>query len=132
MQDFLVQDSLNVTRNSVLRVEDGRGVLISVCEGELWVMEDGDRRDRILRAGQRHRLMRRGAGLCYALEHSVVTLTAPMPAGFARRILLKRAGTVEPVELYNAARERRSRLLAHLKRLWAGTVRPPTYGTSDV
>ena len=35
------------------------------------------------------------------------------------------------VELYNAARERRSDLLARLKRLWARLVRTPAYGTSE-
>jgi hypothetical protein len=132
MQEYLVQGSLNLTRSSVLRVENGRGILIYVSEGELWVMEDGDRRDRILSSGQWHRLARRGAGRCYALGHRVVALTAPKPAGVARRIVLKRAGTVEPVELYSGARERRARLLARLKRLWTGIVRPPVHGTSEV
>jgi len=44
----------------------------------------------------------------------------------------KRAGTVEPVERYSAARERPAGLLAGVKRLWAGLVRLPAHGTSEV
>jgi len=47
-------------------------------------------------------------------------------------LVLKRTGTVEPVELYDAARERPSRLFARLKRLGAGLVRLPAHGTSEV
>jgi hypothetical protein len=132
MREYLVQGSINLAHGSILRIEDGQQILIYVWEGELWLTEDGERQDRVLRQGEWHRLARRGAGLCYALGHSVVTLTAPKPAGFARRIVLKRAGTVEPVELYSGARERRARLLARLKRLWTGIVRPPVHGTSEV
>ena len=132
MQEYVVQGSLDLARSSVLRIENGRGVMIYVQEGAMWVMEHGERTDRILHSGQWHRLERRGTALCYALRPGVVTLTAPEPAGFARRIVLKRAGTVEPVELYNAARERRAVLLARLKRLWAGLVRLPAHATSEV
>jgi hypothetical protein len=124
MQEYLVQGSLNLKRSSVLRVEDGRGILIYVWEGELWVTEELERRDRIVRQGEWYRLERDGAALCYALQRCVVTLTAPAPVDFARRILLQRAGATEPVELYNAARERTWGFRARLRRLFAGFVRP--------
>ncbi len=124
MQEYLVQGSLNLKRSSVLRVEDGRGILIYVWEGELWITEDGERSDRIVRRGEWHRLERNGAALCYALQRSMVTLTAPAPTDFARRILLQRAGTREPVELYNAARERTWSFRGRLRRLLINLVRP--------
>jgi len=124
MREYLVQDSLNLTRSSVLRIEDGRDILIYVWEGELWLTESGEREDRILRQGEWHRVARNGAALGYALQRSVVTLTAPQPVEFARRILLQRAGTSEPVELYNAARERSWGFRARVQRLLAGLVRP--------
>ena len=132
MPEYVVQGSLDLATSSVLRIENGRGVAIYVREGAVWVAEQGERRDRILHSGQWHRLERRGTALCYALQGGVVTLTAPKPAGFARRIVLRRAGPGEPVELYNAARERGSVLLANLKRLWSGLVRVPAHGTSEV
>jgi len=130
MREYLVQGRLNLTRSSVLRIEDGRDILIYVWEGELWLTEDGERQDRIVRPGEWHRLERNGAALLYALQRSVVTLTAPEPVDFARRILLQRAGTPKPIELYNAARERTWGWRARLKRLWADLVRPLTPGAS--
>lgn len=124
MQEYLVQGSLNLKRSSVLRVEDGRGILIYVWEGELWVTEDGERQDRIVRKGEWHRIEQSGAALCYALQRSVVTLTAPVPVDFARRILLQRVGADRPDELYNAARERSWGFRARLRRRLAGLVRP--------
>ncbi|HEX5093151.1 MAG TPA: hypothetical protein VFV84_10735 [Burkholderiales bacterium] len=124
MQEYLVQGSLNLTRSSVLRVEDGRDILIYVWEGELWITEEHERGDRIVRRGEWHRISRNGAALCYALQRSVVTLTAPQPEGYARRILVQRAGTSVPEALYDPARERGLSLRARLRHLFAGFVRP--------
>ena len=132
MREYLVESSLDLMRNSVLRIEAGRGIVVYVREGAMWVMEDGERVDRVLQAGQWHQLGRRGTALCCALKDGVVTLTAPKPAGFARRIVLKRPGTVGVTELYNAARERRAFVRARLKRLWAGLTRLPALGTSEI
>ena len=127
MEEYLVQGSLGLTRGSMLRIEDGRDMLLYVWEGEVWLTEEGERRDRILKAGQWHRLERQGAAVGYALERSVVTLTAPEPAQYARRILLVNAGSAAPVELYNASQERVHRLAqlaARLRRRWAGLFAP--------
>ena len=51
MQEYIVQGSLGLTRGSLLRVEDGQDLLVYVWEGELWLTEDSERTDRILRAG---------------------------------------------------------------------------------
>ncbi len=124
MQEYLVQGSLNLTRSSVLRVEDGRGILVYVWEGELWITESGERLDRIVRRGEWYRLSRNGAALGYALQRSVLTLTAPQPAGYARRILVQRAGTSVPEALYDAARERGQTLQARVRQFFADLVRP--------
>jgi len=127
MEEYLVQGSLGLTRGSMLRIEDGRDMLLYVWEGEVWLTEEGERRDRILKAGQWHRLERQGAAVGYALDRSVVTLTAPEPAQYARRILLVNAGSAAPVELYNASQERVHRLAqlaARLRRRWAGLFAP--------
>jgi len=124
MQEYLVQGSLNLTRSSVLRVEDGRGILVYVWEGELWITESGERLDRIVRRGEWYRLSRNGAALGYALQRSVLTLTAPQPAGYARRILVQRAGTSVPEALYDAARERGQTLQARVQQFFADLVRP--------
>lgn len=130
MEEYIVQGSLNLARGSLLRVEDGRDILIYVWEGEIWLTEEREREDRILRAGQWHRLQRQGAAIGYALERSVVTLTAPEPVRYARRIALVRAGDARPVELYSAARERAFGLAARLRRLWLGLFAPQARPTS--
>jgi len=127
MEEYLVQGSLGLTRGSMLRIEDGRDMLLYVWEGEVWLTEEGERRDRILKAGQWHRLERQGAAVGYALDRSVVTLTAPEPAQYARRILVVKTGSAAPVELYNASQERVhwfAQLAARLRRRWAALFAP--------
>lgn len=130
MEEYIVQGSLNLAHGSMLRIEDGRDILIYVWEGEIWLTEERERQDRFLRAGEWHRLERQGAAIGYALERSVVTLTAPEPVRYARRIVLVRAGDALPVELYSAARERAVGLAARLRRLWLGWFAPQARATS--
>ena len=130
MEEYIVKGSLGLTRGSMLRIEDGRDILIYVWEGEIWLTEERERKDHLLRAGEWHRLERQGAAIGYALERSLVTLTAPEPARYARRILLIKAGTDTPVELYSAARERAVGLAVRLRLVWtrlfAAHARPTT------
>jgi Protein of unknown function (DUF2917) len=130
MQEFIVSSSLNLTRGSMLRIEDGRDILVYVWEGEVWLTEERERKDRILKAGEWHRLERQGAAIGYALQRTVVTLTAPEPVQYARRIVLIKAGDEAPVELYSAARERAVGLAARLRRLWLALFAPQARPTS--
>jgi len=130
MQEYIVRDSLSLTRGSMLRIEDGRDILIYVWEGEIWLTEHGERRDRLLRAGDWHRLEREGAAIGYALERSTLTLTAPEPEQFARRIVLIMAGTAAPVELYDAAHARKRGLAERLRRVWFGLFAPQARANS--
>lgn len=130
MHEYIVQGALGLTRGSMLRIEEGRHLLIYVWEGEIWLTEEGERRDRVLSAGAWHRLQRPGASIGYALERSVVTLTAPEPMQYARRIVLLKAGNAAPVVLYDAARERAGTLVARLLRLWQKLFEPQARPTS--
>lgn len=130
MQEYVVQGALGLTRGSMLRIEDGRDLLLYVWEGALWLTEEGERRDRVLRAGEWHRLERQGAAVGYALERCALTLTAPEPAFYARRIALLKAGSAAPVVLYSAARERAAGLGAWLRRLWTGAFVPQSRPTT--
>jgi hypothetical protein len=124
MQEYIVQGSLGLTHGSLLRIEDGQHILIYVWEGEVWLTEEGERVDRIVGPGEWYRLERNGATVAYALKRSTVTLTAPEPQYYARRIVLASAGGAAPVELYNAARERGWRIGARLQRLWSVLFAP--------
>lgn len=130
MREYLVQGSLNLARGSLLRIEEGREILIYVWEGELWLTEEGERQDRIVRAGDWYRLARGGAAVGYALQRATVTLTAPKPVDFARRIVLQRAGSAAPVELYSAARERAWGMRARLLRAWTALFAPRSRPTT--
>ncbi len=127
MEEYIVQGSLGLTRGSLLRIEDGRHILVYVWEGEIWLTEEGENRDHLLKPGQWHRVQRRGSALAYALARSVVTLTAPEPEYYAGRIVLCRAGTLDEVELYSANRARMPWLAlaaARLRRLWSDLLAP--------
>ena len=58
--EYVVHGSAGMTRGSVLRIEDGRDMVIYVWEGGVWLTEEGDRRDRYLGPGDCFRLERDG------------------------------------------------------------------------
>ena len=133
MDGYVVHGGMGMARGSYARIEDGRGILVYVWEGEIWLTEERERRDRVLRAGEWHRLERQGAAIGYALQRSVLTLTAPEPEYYAERIVLVKAGTAAPVELYNANRVRMPWIAgfgARLRRLWAGMFAPHSRPTT--
>lgn len=129
MHEYIVHGSLGLARGSVLRIEDGQDILLYVWEGEVWLTEHHGRVDHILKPGEWYRLERGGAAIAYALQRATITLTAPEPAYYARRIQLTRPGAA-PVELYSAARERGRGLGLRLRRLWAGLFAPHSRPTT--
>ena len=84
-------------------------MLIYVWEGELWLTQEGDRRDRYLGPGGCFRLDRDGVTLAQAIERSTVSLTAPQPELYAKRLAMTKAGAGIQVELYSAREERAQR-----------------------
>lgn len=83
--EFIVQGRLPLQKGGLLRVQDGPGVVVYVWEGELWLTQEGDRRDYLLRAGQWFRLDRGGVAVGTALGRAVVSVTAPRPDFVVRR-----------------------------------------------
>jgi len=100
MNEYVVQGSLAMARGSFLRIEDGADLLLYVWEGELWLTQEREHRDRWLKAGDWFRLDRDGQALVQAMARTVITITSPEPERSARRISLTRAGTGIPVELH--------------------------------
>jgi hypothetical protein len=66
---------MEITRGSVVRIEDGRGVLLRVSEGAVWLTQEGDPLDRYLPAGTAFRLDRDGLALAQATSRSTITFT---------------------------------------------------------
>jgi len=133
MDEYLVQGSVGMTRGSMLRIDDGRDMLVYVWEGELWLTQERDRRDHLLRAGDWFRLDRNGSTIVYSLRRSVLSLTAPEAEHYAQRVQLFRAGTSEPMLLYRAREARGDaieRYLARARRAWAQLFAPQARPTS--
>ncbi len=99
--EYVVHGSLGMTRGSVLRIEDGRDMVIYVWEGGLWLTQEGDRRDRYLGAGDCFRVERGGVTIAQATARSSVSLTAPRPELYAKRVAMTKAGTGVQAELYS-------------------------------
>ena len=119
MNEYVVHGSLTLERGSVLRVEDGCDLLIYVWQGSLWLTQERDARDRYLGAGDWFRLDRDGVTLASAANRATLTVTAPQPEGYARRIALVKPGLEQ--ELYSGAKER-----SLWARLFAPHARPTT------
>jgi len=133
MHEFVVQGSIGMSRGSMLRIDDGRDVLIYVWEGEIWVTQEREPRDRVLKTGDWFRLDRNGAAIAYSFKRSVLTLTAPDPEYYAERVQLFRAGTAEPMLLYSARDAKvaaAGRFFGRLRRAWANIFAPQSRPTT--
>jgi len=86
MDETARNNTIRMARGRLLRIDDGAGGLVRVREGELWLTEEGGRKDHVLHAGQCLRLGRNGATLAQALKRSVVTLSTPETTSLARRL----------------------------------------------
>jgi hypothetical protein len=88
MEGYIVHGGIGMARGSLARIDDGKGIALEVWDGELWITQERDRRDHFVAAGQRFFIDREGAVVAYALHTSHLTLTAAVPACYARRITL--------------------------------------------
>jgi hypothetical protein len=104
MDGYIVHGLIDLARGSWVLIEHGRGMGIELWDGSLWITQDADTRDYMVKPDSRFRLDREGLVIAYALRASRITLTAPVPAYYARRIVLANpAGN--PGMLYQRARE---------------------------
>jgi len=127
MDGYIVHGSVGMTRGSVVLIEDGKGMLVYVWDGGVWVTQEGDSRDRFLAPGQWFLLDRKGVTVVHALKRSVLTLTAPEPVLYAKRVTLNLVGTKTPRVLYDASREKPAalaRLRIKLAKFWAEAPAP--------
>ncbi len=125
--EYVVQGSIGLTRGSMLRIDDGRGVLVYIWEGEVWVTQDRDRQDRMLQGGDWFRLDRNGTAIVHAFRRSVLTLTAPAPESYAERVQVLRPDSATPVVLYSATARRAwspAGIATRLRRAWETLFSP--------
>src|SRR5262245_40485394 len=95
--DYMVRGATALQRGSLLLIEHGRGVQIELWDGELWITQEGDSRDHVVGPGAKFRLEREGILLAHALKGAHLTLTAPVPAHYAERVVVTPAGSVPHV-----------------------------------
>lgn len=70
-------ESIRLEEGVVLRIDDGASLRVSPSAGCVWITQEGDRRDHILRAGESLLLDRDRLTLVQALAPSVLSITAP-------------------------------------------------------
>src|SRR5262245_27082308 len=108
MDGYLVHGGMGMERGSTARIDDGKGILVYVWDGELWITQEGDARDHYVGPGRWFRIERDGASLLYAMRSTHATLTAPTPNNYARRITMAASASAPERVLYDGSMERRS------------------------
>jgi len=71
----LDQNDICLKRNQVVRVRRGHGHTVVCASGSVWVTQEGDRRDVVLRAGEAFTLDRAGLALVLAFEPGAIRIT---------------------------------------------------------
>lgn len=66
--------ALHLSRGKSVRVRDGAGSTVQVLEGAIWITEENNPRDVVLRRGQRFRLARRGLAIVEAFVDASIAL----------------------------------------------------------
>lgn len=65
---------MNFPRNASLRFHDAEGLELAVTKGSVWITQEGDERDIVVKAGQRFRLDRGGLAVVDVLQDAEFTL----------------------------------------------------------
>ncbi|HJT60818.1 MAG TPA: DUF2917 domain-containing protein [Burkholderiales bacterium] len=85
--DDMVQGSLDLARGSLVRIVRGRGMLVRVLSGSVWITEEGDPRDRFIAAGARLAIGSNGITLVSALAPTTISLTARRRRNLGARLV---------------------------------------------
>ena len=81
-----MQENLVLRRGSLLRIADGRDLLVHVTAGSVWLTQEGDPRDYRIAAGGKFRIASRGLTLISGLGRSAVVLTSRVRRSLGERI----------------------------------------------
>jgi hypothetical protein len=133
MEGYIVHGGIGLARGSAARLEDARGLAIEVWDGELWITQAGDRRDYFVRPGERFVVNRDGVVLAQALRPSHATLTAAVPACYARRITVMAADGRSTRVIYDRSCETVGWLAGlgyRLARAWVNAYAARSYPTT--
>ena len=67
---------MGIAGGSVLRLENARGTQVCVERGVLWITQEGDTTDILVRGGESFRLVRDGAAVLSACGSAALTLVS--------------------------------------------------------
>ena len=126
--EYLVDGCLTLASGSLLRIDDGREMLVHVRDGCAWITQERDSHDVTLKAGESFRIARSGRTLIHAARGSAIALTSPYEKCYARRIDMRRPGEAQPLLVYQGDRGWRgaiARLKTHLMKTWVGLYASP-------
>lgn len=132
MDGYIVQGAMLLPHGGLLLIENGKGMAVEVWDGDLWITQARDTRDHFVRRGGSLRLEREGLVLVSALQPSRITLTAPVPAYYAKRVVLIQSDAA-PRVLYERSSERAGWMAGlgyRLARLWTNSYTPYSHPTT--
>lgn len=124
MNEFVVNGALPLEEGGTLVIDEGREMLVYVWKGLVWLTQEGEGRDRVLKRGDWVRIERGGRTVVQALRPSSLALTSPNEEDCAEAILVSGAQKVRPVALYRGQPHSLRALLNRAARAWARFVSP--------
>jgi hypothetical protein len=130
IEDCIAQASVGMSRRDYLRIEDGRGIEVSIVYGAVTITQLNDPDDHCIGTGESFRIDRNGLTLVSAAKGSLCTLTPPAAQARALRVLMVAAGAA-PMALFSTdARPKVGRFEAWLDKYWvplfSSSARPTT------
>jgi hypothetical protein len=130
IEDCIAQASIGLNRGKLMRIDDARGIEVSVVYGSVWLTQHASTDDVCIGTGESFRIGRDGPTLVSATKPSLVALTLPGAQDRALRVSMIAAGG-KPVELFDTgANPKPSRLDAWLDKYWvplfSASARPTT------
>lgn len=132
--EWIVQGMVELKRGGMLRIEDGREMLVYVWEGSAWLTQDGDGRDVMIGAGGWFRINRKGVTVVYALAECALTLTSPYEERYAAAVQTVEPGGRRARTLYQteptAAQTLLRRAQAAVRKGWDGLFTPTPGSTA--
>jgi hypothetical protein len=75
-----------MAKEIMVRIEDGRGTLVRVRSGSVWITQEGDTRDRFVPAGGRFLIDSDGVTLVSALSRSTISLVPACRPSLVERL----------------------------------------------
>jgi Protein of unknown function (DUF2917) len=77
--DQFARETFELTGAQFVRLTDARGVCVSVRAGTVWITQDGDRNDNVVRAGESLVVDRPGLALVTPIPEATIVISA-LPA----------------------------------------------------